>query len=73
MAEVDSEVSCKDGVLNHPQGLGVLGRCEGVQNPVAVQVEDYERLVEVMPLKGGAGVELGQGGVGGQEVTVVCS
>lgn len=63
---MDSEVSCKDGVLNHPQGFGVLGRSEGVQNPMAVQVEDDEGLVEVMPLKGGAGVELGQGRVGGQ-------
>ena len=40
---------------------------------MAVQVEDDEGLVEVMPLQGGARVELGQGRVCGQLVAVVCS
>ena len=30
VAEVDGEVRCEDGVLDHPKGLGILGRTEGV-------------------------------------------
>ena len=30
VAEVDGEVCGEDGVLDHPEGLGILGRTEGV-------------------------------------------
>ena len=66
VTEVDSEIGGEDGVLDHAEDSGVLGGAECVQDPVTVQVEDDEGLVEVVPLQGGARVELGQGGVGGQ-------
>ena len=70
---MDRQVSGEDGVLYHHHDLGVLGRAQRVQDPVTLQVEDDERLVEVVSLQGGAGVEPGEGGVGDQLVTVVCS
>ena len=70
---MDRQVSGEDGVLYHQHDLGVLGRAQRVQDPVTLQVEDDERLVEVVSLQGGAGVEPGEGGVGDQLVTVVCS
>ena len=70
---MDRQVSGEDGVLYHHHDLGVLDRAQRVQDPVTLQVEDDERLVEVVSLQGGAGVELGEGGVGDQLVTVVCS
>ena len=46
---------------------------EGVKDPMAVQIEDDQGLAEVMPFQGRAGVDHGQGRVGGQQVVVVCS
>ena len=40
---------------------------------MSVKVQDDQSLVEVVSLQGGAGVELGEGRVGDQLVTVVCS
>ena len=73
VTEVESQVGGEDGVLDHSQHLAVLAGAQVVQDPVAVQVEDDQRLVEVVSLQGGAGVELGQRGVGGQQVVVVGS
>ena len=69
---MESQVSGEDGVLDHSQHLAVLAGAQAVQDPVAVQVEDDQRLVEVVSLQGRARVELRQRGVGRQLVTVVC-
>ena len=73
MAEVNRQVRGQDGVLDHCQNLGVFSRRQTVQDPVSVKIEDDQRLVEMVSLQGGAGVQLGQRRVGGLQVVAVGS
>ena len=64
--KVDGEVGGEDGLLDDAEGRAVLGLGQVLEDPVAVEVEDDDGLVEVVLLQGRGRVEAGQGGVAGK-------